>query len=261
MAGEPWTENDVAILAREYFAVLRAEQAGEVVNKTDVLRKVQRLLPTERSVHTLKDRCARISEELARHDLPWVDGWRPPPLTGQVGNTANVSAITWRAIEPFTRGLDPTGPVVSAIPAAPAEPAADDASVGDGQGRMSDTELRRAIEDLAQERLMARYRALGWTVEDTRIGHPYDARATRGSDVQYLEAKGTTSAGSAVVVTHGEVAWARAHPDQCVIGIVSEVRITPQGTVDEGSGILRVYDWNPDAGVLTPVEYRWAPPT
>ena len=69
----------------------------------------------------------------------------------------------------------------------------------------------------------------GWDVEDTHLNAPYDAIARKGSQIQYLEAKGTMSEGDSVLVTSGEVDWARDHPDQCVMGIVSGIRFGAAG--------------------------------
>lgn len=71
------------------------------------------------------------------------------------------------------------------------------------QGRRRDAALRAAIEDLAQERFSAHFRAGGWVVEDLCYDNPFDARATRDDGVVYLEAIGTTTAGESVIVTRG----------------------------------------------------------
>lgn len=252
MPGEPWTQTEVEILAKEYFEVLDAESRGEQVNKNAALRRAMAALPSERSLHTLKDRCYRISEELWKRDLPWVEGWKPPQLVGQSANSVNVSTTIWAAIEDMADGA--RGTVSRASDSvAPAEPQV-------RQMRMSDAEQRRAIEDVAQERLMAHFRALGWSVEDTHLNSPFDARATKGGAVQFLEAKGTTTAGETVLVTPGEVRWAREHPGQCVMGIVSDIVVSDGGVVESSSGTLRLVDWVPDDGDLQPTQFEWTPP-
>lgn len=128
------------------------------------------------------------------------------------------------------------------------------------QGWQLDSVRRKKVEDAAQRRLTEHYEALGWTVRDTRYGNPYDAVATKLGDTLYLEAKGTESSGSAVIVTPNEVSWARQHPGACVLGILSDIRFGPDGEVDPGSGVFRIVDWNPDAGVLTSRVFDWSPP-
>ena len=253
MAGELWTQLEVEIVAREYFKVLRAELNGQSLSKADAIRKAAAALPTPRSTHTVDDRMRRISEELWKHGLPYVQGWRPSTLANQSSNTRNQAALIWSAIEPqaaaYRPGADDTGP--------PSIDEADDAPTG--QAYLSDTERRLAIEEYAQTMLMQHFERLGWDVEDTHLNAPYDAIARKGSQIQYLEAKGTMSEGDSVLVTSGEVDWARDHPDQCVMGIVSGIRFGAAGAIEQGSGSLRLLDWAPDRGTLTPKQFSWAP--
>jgi hypothetical protein len=123
-----------------------------------------------------------------------------------------------------------------------------------------DPERRKKVEDAAQQRLMEQYRALGWAVKDTRHGNPYDAVAVKGSQVLYLEAKGTETAGRAVIVTRGEVEHANAHPGQCVIGILSDIEFTSDGEVAAGSGVFRIFDWQPRTSDLSVRQYDYTPP-
>ena len=120
--------------------------------------------------------------------------------------------------------------------------------------------MRKQIEDLAQDRLTAFYEEDGWAVEDLRYGNPFDAKATKGGEVIYLEAKGTTTAGERVIVTRNEVAFTREHPGECVMGIVSGIRLDSDRNVDHSSGELRLYAWEPDEGDLVPLDYDFYPP-
>ncbi len=128
------------------------------------------------------------------------------------------------------------------------------------QGRLLDAALRRELEDFAQQRLMDFYEDDGWDVEDLRTRNSFDARATKDEAVLYLEAKGTVTDGERVIVTRGEVKWARGHPEECVIGILSGVKLTDQG-IDEKSGTLRRYNWMGKEIDLTPRQYDFQPPT
>lgn len=129
-----------------------------------------------------------------------------------------------------------------------------------GQGRRLDAKFRKEIENLAQARLTKVYEGDGWHVEDLRHGNPFDAKAIKGDDVRYLEAKGTVTNGQRITVTRGEVAWARNHPGQCVIGILSNITVKKNGSVDTASGILRRYVWQPEAADLEPLDYDFYPP-
>ncbi|MFC8044627.1 protein NO VEIN domain-containing protein [Nocardia sp. NPDC057353] len=128
------------------------------------------------------------------------------------------------------------------------------------QGRLSHPQLRKLIEDAAQDRLMTHYRAQGWEVRDTRVGAPYDAIATRKGLTRYLEAKGTRSSGEAVWVTRGEVEHALGNPGRCVIGIWSGIAVDAAGKVDAESGSFVVAPFDPTAGTLTPVQFQWRHP-
>lgn len=86
-----------------------------------------------------------------------------------------------------------------------------------GQGLQMNPEIRKAIEDAAQDRLMQHRRDDGWTVIDTRHNRPYDAEAVKGDERVYLEATGARSRGESIIVTRNEVEHARLHPGLCVV--------------------------------------------
>jgi len=141
---------------------------------------------------------------------------------------------------------------------------ADLAEAGDlpgakGQGLQMDAEVRRAIENAAQDRLMRYYRGLGWTVTDTRHNRPYDAEAVRGADRVYLEAKGTTSRGDSVIVTRNEVDHARQYPGLCMMGVWSGMQLV-DGEVDPEAGEFKILPFNPDDGQLRPRDFDWTIP-
>lgn len=132
-------------------------------------------------------------------------------------------------------------------------------SAGSSQGWMQDLAERKKVEDTAQERLMQHYRSLGWDVEDTRFGNSFDARATRGDERLYLEAKGTVTAGDSVIVSRREVEWALNHPGECVLGVLSGITFTPDGDVDSGSGTFEIFRWEPDDDELDARAFDWWP--
>ncbi len=85
-----------------------------------------------------------------------------------------------------------------------------------------------------------------------RYGNSFDAIATKPDELPlYLEAKGTETAGASVIVSKGEVNWARNNPNQCVLGILSNVSFLTTGEVDPHSGTFRLLQWNPDEGELS----------
>jgi hypothetical protein len=120
--------------------------------------------------------------------------------------------------------------------------------------------MRKSVEEHAQVLLEGRFRKKGWKVADARRGNPFVAVATKGKKTRYLAAKGTERDGVSILVTPREVRYARAHPGECVTGIVSGVRFRPDGALEPTSGTLVSHVWDPDSGVLKPTGYTWAPP-
>lgn len=134
-----------------------------------------------------------------------------------------------------------------------------DATGGRSQGLQMGADVRRAIENAAQDRLMGYYRDRGWIVTDTRQNHPYDAVAVRDTERIYLEAKGTQSRGDSVIVTRNEVSHARQHPKSCFMGVWSGMRLL-DGVVDSEAGKFRIIAFNPDEQHLHPRDFDWTLP-
>jgi hypothetical protein len=128
-----------------------------------------------------------------------------------------------------------------------------------GQGLQMDAEVRKSIENAAQDRLMAYYRDRGWTVTDTRQNRPYDAVAARDRETIYLEAKGTQSMGETVIVTRNEVEHARQNLGLCIMGVWSGMRLL-DGAVDSETGIFRILPFNPEERQLRPRDFDWTLP-
>ncbi|MEU9507790.1 DUF3883 domain-containing protein [Micromonospora sp. NPDC048170] len=127
------------------------------------------------------------------------------------------------------------------------------------QGWQMDPVRRKKVEDAAQDMLMEHFRKDKWTVQDVRFGNPYDAIATKDGRTLWLEAKGTETNGASVIVTRNEVEWARNHPGDCILGILSDVTFFPNGEVDTASGTFRMFTWYPEGGALAPRAYDFTP--
>lgn len=158
---------------------------------------------------------------------------------------------------PQGSGTEIRSELVERLEAKWSEHVGDSRASSGGQGHVANAALRKAIEDAAQDWLMQHYHDEGWLVRDTRYSGPYDAIATKDGATLYLEAKGTQSIGDAVFLTHGEVEHARRHRGQCMIGIWSGMRFTDEGEVDQEAGETLIMPFEPDAGILTPLQYRW----
>lgn len=170
---------------------------------------------------------------------PWQ-----PQSSGQKLDT-EVATVAWELWEDHTAALRPTTEV-------------DGKQASPGQGRIMDARQRKALEDAAQHHLETYYRARGWQVQDVRFDGPYDAIAFKDGQTRYLEAKGTMSHGAIVTVTAGEVAHARQHPGECVIGILSGLSFTDDGELDETGANFVLREWNPVEEDLRAMEYQWS---
>lgn len=95
-----WSDEEIRLLAKAYFHVLREESAGRRVNKTAILNELDSGGFT-RGIQYRKDECARISEQLQMRGLPIVAGWRPPGAVGRTPTSAAGQAQIWRVIEPM----------------------------------------------------------------------------------------------------------------------------------------------------------------
>ncbi|ABM10741.1 hypothetical protein AAur_pTC20007 (plasmid) [Paenarthrobacter aurescens TC1] len=153
---------------------------------------------------------------------------------------------------------DPDPAIAETLDGAADESSLDVPGVG-GQGVQMDPDLRKAIENAAQDRLMRHYRDDGWHVADTRHNRPYDAVAVKGSEMLFLEAKGTQSRGETVIVTRNEVANARQHPGLCIMGVWSGMRLV-DGVVDPEAGAFRLLAFEPDDDALRPRDFDWTLP-
>lgn len=103
----------------------------------------------------------------------------------------------------------------------------------------------------------AHFVALGYKVTDMSASCPYDYAAEKGTDVIYIEVKGTSTAGERVILTYGEVEHARAHRGQMVLFILRNVQVTgtPENPVASGGTRTVVEPWEVDVGALTPISY------
>lgn len=128
-----------------------------------------------------------------------------------------------------------------------------------GQGRLLDAKIRKQIEDAAQARLTKHFEDEGWRVEDRRFSGPYDALATKGNEILYLEAKGTMSSGDSVIVTRNEVTHARRHRGACILGILANLRLDENGDIDPATGEFWVGPFDHTDGELSPISYDFWP--
>jgi hypothetical protein len=107
------------------------------------------------------------------------------------------------------------------------------------------------------------YEADGWAVTDVSTKKPYDLVCVKSGMKHELrvEVKGTTSFGTQVELTAGEVANAEIHP-QVALVVVSGIEISGQGeSVTATGGQSKVIDpWVIDPDDLEETRYRYTVP-
>lgn len=136
---------------------------------------------------------------------------------------------------------------------------------GSRQGRQMSPQARNAIEDHAMQCATLHFKSLGYEVKDTSKGNPYDLQCTKGKETLYVEVKGTLSLGEAVLLTAGEVRFARANADQMVLFVLHSIDLFPEpdGNVRASGGVPKLEQpWRLADEKLKTItyEYRTCPP-
>lgn len=128
------------------------------------------------------------------------------------------------------------------------------------QGYFGSPEERKAIEEYAMTVATNHFRHEGYEVEVK--GKPYDLRCRRGSEVLYVEVKGTTTDGKQVLLTPNEVQFAREHTDRMALYVCSGIELDRDGAKIEvlvGHSRL-IQPWSIEEGVLKPVGFTYSLP-
>lgn len=128
-----------------------------------------------------------------------------------------------------------------------------------GQGFQLDQAAKVAIELCAMNAAIAHYET-SWAVEDVHGSESFDLLCRRGNELMYVEVKGTTTAGTDVILTRNEVTHAREHEHSALFilrGITLER--TADGKVIASGGVPCVRDpWHiDDEGTLMPIAFRY----
>jgi len=162
-------------------------------------------------------------------------------------------------------GTDPAGlSAVTPVQQAEAEvsrSAGQTARAAGGQGFQLDQAAKVAIEVHAMNAATAYY-ATSWTVDDVHGSESFDLLCRRGGEILHVEVKGTTTAGTDVILTPNEVRHARDH-SYCALFILSGITLerSADGSVTASGGVRTVHDpWRIDDGTLLPIGYRYQPP-
>jgi Protein NO VEIN, C-terminal len=139
-------------------------------------------------------------------------------------------------------------------------------AAGDGQGELSDPDLRRKVELAAMHKVREWLGAEGYSsrsIRDTSATCPYDYEVgpVRAPNLR-IEVKGTIGGRGPVIVTAGEVLSAREGRIRTALAIVHDIELTlrADGTWKAAGGQLWVNDhWVPTEESLQPLQYRHRP--
>jgi Domain of unknown function (DUF3883) len=105
-----------------------------------------------------------------------------------------------------------------------------------GQGFQSSPEVRRVVELRAMNLATEYFQEQGWVVEDTSRYESYDLRCTRSKEEVYVEVKGTTSAGSKILMTYQEVLHTKKNYPNTALFAVSQIKLNNSEDALEASG-------------------------
>lgn len=211
-----------------------------------------------------------------RDDAPWFKGgiaWRA--IESALGRAFAADAALHDRLARWGESLLGTGAFGNADRSewkfvrldtpADAPPLADDDVVAEAveraqagrQGFVLDGRLRKAIEERAMAAATRYFESLGYAVTDHSVGHPYDLLCQRHREVLYVEVKGTQTDGSGVILTPGELAFARGQRGQMGLFVLHSIRAAEGGsgyTLSGGEERV-IVPWDVDAGSLEPLSY------
>ncbi|GAA2474620.1 DUF3578 domain-containing protein [Actinocorallia cavernae] len=105
-----------------------------------------------------------------------------------------------------------------------------------GQGFMLTAEERKAIELHSVRMATEHFKAQGWSVKDVGAKESFDLLLSRGEERCHAEVKGTTSAGTDVILTRAEVEKQRRYYPHNALVVVHSIRLDRTGPKPMTSG-------------------------
>jgi hypothetical protein len=140
-------------------------------------------------------------------------------------------------------------------------------SAARAHGREHDSDVRRAIEQYAEDHAAAYFEKQKWQVK--RVGQyklGYDLVCTKpGGATLHVEVKGTRTLGEKVSLTANEVEHTR-HAADCgaehILYVLSQITVTDSGAIIcSGGRPTRLWPWTIGADDLIATEYAYTVPT
>lgn len=127
-----------------------------------------------------------------------------------------------------------------------------------GQGHVSDPQVRRAVEDYAMTQVEACYVAAGYSLVDVhRTPGMLDFKYVENGREFRVEVKGTMSEGNSVELTAAEYKLARTGDPPVVLAVVSAIQVEYVDEIPWASGgVLRIYgNFDPEEHDTRPTRY------
>jgi Protein NO VEIN, C-terminal len=121
------------------------------------------------------------------------------------------------------------------------------------QGFMASPEDRKKIEEIAMRRAKHHFETEGYVVADVHATRPYDLKCTRNGEEYFVEVKGTTGEGKKILLTAGEVEYAKRHASKMIFFLTYSIR--PDDDDSENGTVVIRSPWTLDARRLAPVSY------
>lgn len=132
-----------------------------------------------------------------------------------------------------------------------------------GQGMQGTSEMRKVLEAHSMSLARAYYEERNWQVEDHSASESYDLLCRRNGEVRYVEVKGTSTKGAAILLTANEVRFAQQDSENCALVVVSNIASDgTTGSLKAAGGELKViHPWSPQPEQLEGVTYRYHLPS
>ena len=120
-------------------------------------------------------------------------------------------------------------------------------------------EIRRAIDVYAMRKAEEYFRSAGYETKDVHKNRPFDLLCSRGSVRLFVEVKGTRSKEEQVILTSGEVKFAKKDPMHMVLYVQRLVRVTYGNGQPVVSGDKRLVkrQWTVDERSLEPLCFTY----
>jgi hypothetical protein len=128
-----------------------------------------------------------------------------------------------------------------------------------GQGFLLDSKLRKALENHAMAAAKRYFETQGYKWDDHSKTRPYDLRCSRDQEVLYVEVKGTQTNGDEIILTPGEVEFARRHKGEMALFVLHSIQVAEgdnEFVLGDGEHHL-ILLWDVDLGMLKPVSFKY----